>query len=134
MEQAKTVSGAFISVGTPEYKYETSDAHLGLPHLWSVFSAMNQTDQQHCVGDLLLNLVDEHGNPCGSDANQSANTALVYSIGLETLRQIAKSGSVWVLAARARKGKARVIKGALEAELINSIVVDATIAHELLEL
>ena len=133
LERARTVSAAFISVGTPEYQYQTTDAHLGLPELWPAVMDLNQEYQEQCVGDVLLSLVNEIGERVGEHKDHTANDAVVYSVGLDSLRHIAEVGAVWVLAARSGKGKARVIKAALKGCYINSIVVDATIAKELLE-
>lgn len=132
IDHARNVSVAFLSVGTPEYKWQITDAHMGLPHLYQIYQSLSPKDQEDCVGDVLLTLVNKHGKKAGSDKSKEENDKLVYSIGLDYLREIANFGTVWVLAARSQPGKANVIRGALQEGLINSLVIDTTVADMLL--
>jgi DNA-binding transcriptional regulator LsrR (DeoR family) len=129
---AQKVNVAFVSVGTPEYDYQTTDAHLGLPDLADILHTMPEEQRQACVGDILLRLVDGDGHRLGSEADQVANEAMVYSIGLDDLRRIATYGTVWALSARS--SKAAVLRAALLSNTINSLVIDASVAKEMLRL
>ncbi len=129
---ARKVAVAFLSVGTSEYNWQISDAYMGLPSLMDVFDDLSSEEKQQCAGDILLTLVDMAGKRIGSQDSQDENDKIVYSIGLDYLCDIAKFGTVWVLAARSQPGKANVIRGALQAGLINSLVIDTTVADMLL--
>jgi DNA-binding transcriptional regulator LsrR (DeoR family)/DNA-binding XRE family transcriptional regulator len=134
LDLARNVSVAYISVGTPEFRFKTTDAYLGLPELMNVLEGMSEDDRMRCKGDILLQLVDDTAMRVGTPDDQAKNDALVYSIGLDSLRSIAKFGTVWVLAARAGSGKAEVIRGALLAGYANSVVIERSVAAALLAL
>lgn len=132
LRTARSASVAFVSVGTPEFDYRTSDAYLGLPDLGRLLGAMPDETRRACVGDLLLRLVDADGHRLGDHDEQTANDALVHSISLEDLRQIAIYGTVWALSARSTK--AAVLRAALLSKTVNSLVIDSSVAEALLRL
>lgn len=132
LNTAREASVAFVSVGTPEFDYKTTDAHLGLPELARLLRKLPDARRRACVGDILLRLVDGEGNRLGNSTEQAANDALVYSISLEDLRRIATYGTVWALSARSKK--AAVLKAGLVSKTINSLVIDTSVAEALLRL
>ncbi|MCA0457111.1 MAG: helix-turn-helix domain-containing protein [Chloroflexi bacterium] len=132
IDRARKVSVAFLSIGTPEYEWQITDAHMGLPPLNHIFQNLSPEEKEECVGDVLLTLVDKHGKRLGSQTSRQENDKLVYSIELNHLQKVARFGTVWVLAARSQPGKANVIRGALQEGLINSLVIDTTVADMLL--
>lgn len=132
MEATRHVSVAFMSVGSSEQNFRTTDSQFGLSELTRLFQSFSPDNQQHCVGDILLHLVDEFGQQIGDEKNREVNAGLVYSVGLDGLHQIASRGTVWILAAAS--SKAKVIKGALVSGLANCLVIDEEVADALLEL
>lgn len=121
---------AYLSVGTPEVNFGSVPANLSLPEMGIILDSMSEAEREQCVGDVLLYLIDANEQRVGSSEVRAANDTFVYSVGLDGLRKIAARGIVWILAARVEK--APVIKACLSAGLANGLVVDKTIAQELL--
>ncbi|MBN1313288.1 MAG: helix-turn-helix domain-containing protein [Anaerolineae bacterium] len=122
---ARDVEVVFMSVGCKD-NYRTGSQHP----LTGVLREMTVEHQNRVVGDILLRLIDENGEPVGTKEDQVRNDAIVHSINLEELRAIAKRGDVWILAGQS--SKAACIRAALEAELANSLVIDSSVADALL--
>jgi DNA-binding transcriptional regulator LsrR (DeoR family) len=132
LNPARHVEVAFLSVGSPEYNYTMSDTHQGSSDLTDVLEAMAPEHRGCCVGDVLLSLIDSHGQRVGSSKDIDDNDAAVFSIGLDGLQQIVRShGTVWILAAR--QGKADVVRGAITAKLANALILDQSVATAMLQ-
>lgn len=131
LEKTRDCVAAFMSVNSSQYGYRLTDAFEGLPDLKSVLDQIAEQERSRYIGNILLYLIDKDGNRIGNATEQRANDALVYSIGLDGLREIARYGSVWILAEMAHK--APVIRAALTAGLANSLVIDTTVAQALLK-
>lgn len=89
-------------------------------------------EKEKCVGDILLNMIDKSGNRIGSESFQKQNDDLVYSIGLDNLKNIVNRGSVWVLAGQPTK--ANVIHAALKSGYANGLIIESATAKRLLSL
>ena len=130
LDLAQNVELAYVSVGARETNYRTHDAHLSLPELNLVLGQMPKDVQSRCVGDVLLTLIDSEGNRLGTEEDWHKNDAFVCTIGLEGLKNITTYGLVWVLASSSKK--ADVVRAVLTAGLVNSLVIEDTIADALL--
>jgi DNA-binding transcriptional regulator LsrR (DeoR family)/DNA-binding XRE family transcriptional regulator len=134
MERAETVSDALISVASSDFGFRSTDgSDMGRPFLKDLVDRMPRDRWERCAGDVLLHLIDDEGKQIGdeSDELQRANDDMVYSISLDTLRQIGQQGgTIWVLAAR--KSKARAVRGAIIADLANCLVIESNVADVLL--
>lgn len=134
MDMASNATQAYISVGSPEFNYQKTPFYLGMDELQTILNEENtrKKENQNCVGDVLLNLIDRYGNRYGSDITQKRNDELVCSVGLQTLKKIAEEGTVWILANRF--GKAKAIHACIQAGYANSLVIDSITANQLLKL
>ncbi|MBN1315206.1 MAG: helix-turn-helix domain-containing protein [Anaerolineales bacterium] len=129
---ASQVHLAFLSVGSPDYDYFIMERGYFYPEFSRVYHRLSASDKESCVGDLLLRLLDKHGNRIGSPEDQQLNDGLVYSIDLDDLRSMVQSRKqVWVLASRLQKS--RIIQSLLATGLANCTVIDNRIADELLD-
>lgn len=131
LERAKHVEDALISVGSPYYDVHPTDVHLVTPELMDIYKRLSPEERQNCVGDVLLYLIDNEGRQLDNQMVLDANNDLVYSIGLEALRNISKRGSVWLLAGS--ETKAPAIFAALKAGFANCLVLDPSTADALLK-
>lgn len=131
LEQARNVAAVFMSVGTPRLRTE-EDAYLGLglPDLLELYAQM--LEKEKCVGEVLLYLVNEQGQRCGSPEAQRANDAVTYAINLADLESIAEYGTVWLLSGT--PDKASITHAALKGKLANCLVTDSATAQALLPL
>jgi len=122
--RAQNVDAAFMGVGalmnlTPE----------AVP-LFKALQQLSADERQRVKGDILLRLVDEDGERVGTAEDQAYNDTFVYSIDFDDLRSLAAKSIIWVVAGEVQK--ASVIRGALKAQLVNSLVIEPTVADELL--
>ncbi|MEJ5312211.1 MAG: sugar-binding domain-containing protein [Anaerolineae bacterium] len=130
LSRARKVDVAFVTVGTREVDYLREQALLGLVSLATIFEEMSEQEQENCVGDVLLRLLDRDGKEIGGERIKEDIRKLVYSIELDDLRQIAQRGEVFVLCERAEKSN--VIAALVNRGLVNALVIDSATADRLL--
>lgn len=130
LEQAKSADMAFLSVGKRSQDFHSRPHQLGFPAFMEVTEHMATKERKTYVGDILLYLVDKMGKRVGTPEDRARNDALVYSIELEGLADIARRGLVWILAASPKKST--VIHAAVTAGYCNALVIDSETAKALL--
>jgi DNA-binding transcriptional regulator LsrR (DeoR family)/predicted XRE-type DNA-binding protein len=124
---ARQVQTAFLSVGSPDFEFRQLDITLRTPALRDVYDSLPKAERDACVGDILLRAVDGDGNILG---DAEVYDRFVYSVSHDDLRQVvARGGMVWILAERPRK--AAVVRAALESRLANAVVIDKSIAEQI---
>lgn len=130
--QAMDVQDILISLGSSEFNYRSSDYYMGYPRLGKLLNELDETERNRLVGDILLYPIDEDGNRLGDPAFQRANDELIYSIGLERLREVTRDENVWAIVARS--SKARVTQAALRGGYVNCLIADRSVAEAMLAL
>jgi DNA-binding transcriptional regulator LsrR (DeoR family) len=132
LSHAQDVQDVFLSLGSTEFNYRQTDYYMGYPLLGEILGQLSESERRRFVGDILLYPIDEDGNRLGSKVFQEKVDRLVFSIGIDKLKEIARHENVWALVSR--PSKALVTRAALRAGYINCLVVDKSVAHALLSL
>lgn len=133
MQRAKQLNLAIISVGSYDYLSRPQSGY-NIQTIQNLYHEISSEKPDHCVGLILNNLIDRDGKFPGNAEQEAFNNSLVYSLGVEDLKNIAvdKSGLVWCLAAH--PSKALAVRAGIRAQAINALVVDSVVAQLLIDL
>ena len=130
--EIQEVQEVILSLGSAEYNYRQSNYYMGLEQLGSLLNGLEDSDRVQLAGDILLQLVDREGNRFGSTTFQRKNDRLVFSVGLNGLKQIATNNNVWALVTR--ESKALVARASVKGGYVNGLILDNWVAKRLDEL
>ncbi|MBK8138000.1 MAG: hypothetical protein IPK52_19655 [Chloroflexi bacterium] len=130
--RAANVDVAVLSVN----KYDYAEARYN-PRNMDMLKLLDQMEQIHrsqIVGELLLRLLESHGNRVGTQEDQNLSDAMVYSIDLEDLQRLASADDKQVWLINGNPAVAKLVHAVIKGEYVNCLVTTSQLAEELLRL